>query len=89
MYSSNDRYFAAQLATERREMMMQRSSAYSSRSQQAQPVTAVATFPRAFGMSTVPSSISLFASLILPALIISLLASLIILAILVLIPLGL
>lgn len=79
MYSSNDRYYAALMAAERREMMMQRATRSYSHCQNTQ--TAAAPMPRAFGLS------ASFASLSLLPLILSVLA--IIILALVLIPLGL
>ncbi len=79
MYSSNDRYYAAKMAAERREMMMQRATRSDSRYQVTH--TAVAPMPRAFGLSASLAPLSLL-PLILSILVIIILA-------LVLIPLGL
>lgn len=79
MYSSNDRYYAAKMAAERREMMMQRATRFDPRCQNTQ--TAVVPMPRAFGLSASLASLSLL-PLILSVLAIIILA-------LVLIPLGL
>ena len=82
MYSSNDRYFAAKIAAERREMMMQRSMRYSRSDYNQVAVMPAPTFFDSLRASFLP--LSLLSSVIISLIIVS-----IIILALVLIPLGL
>lgn len=87
MYSSNDRYFAAKMAAERREMMMQRASRRYNCDNQSQPQTIAIALPVAKPLDIIRflSPLNIITSLVIIS---SIIVAILLLA-LVLIPLGL